>query len=101
MMTVGQYRLLKVAEECAEVAQRCSKQMQFGTNQIQPGQTRTNAERLRTEVMDLQVRLQNLVRAGQLEHVSSEDLADHRLENADRWDAMFQEAVANKQVWEC
>lgn len=53
MLTIQQYRLLKLAEECAEVAQRCSKQIQFGADEVQPGQILSNAERLRDELLDL------------------------------------------------
>jgi hypothetical protein len=35
MMTIKQFYLLKLAEECAEVAQRASKQMQFGPDEVQ------------------------------------------------------------------
>ena len=53
MMTLRQFYLLKLAEECNEVAQRCSKQMQFGRDEIEPGQNLTNEERLRNEINDL------------------------------------------------
>lgn len=53
MLSVRQFYLTKLAEECAEVAQRCAKSIQFGATEIQKDQDRTNAQRLRDEVEDL------------------------------------------------
>lgn len=53
MMTIKQYYLVKLAEECAEVAQRAMKSAQFGGEQIQTGQELTNCQRLSNELNDL------------------------------------------------
>ena len=53
MMSLRQFYLTKLAEECQEVAQRALKSMQFGADEIQKGQQKTNAQRLRDEVQDL------------------------------------------------
>jgi len=76
MMTVHQYFLLKLAEECAEVSQRALKQMQFGKEESQaqgPSTTKieaTNAQRLRQEVNDLLAVLDCLVDIGELPEIS-------------------------------
>lgn len=53
MMTLEQYLLGKIAEECAEIAQRASKAQRFGLTEKQPGQDKDNAERLMEEMHDL------------------------------------------------
>lgn len=53
MMTLRQFYLAKLAEECQEVAQRALKSMQFGPEEIQPSQSLTNSQRLCDEVQDL------------------------------------------------
>lgn len=59
MMTIRQFYLLKLAEECAKVAQSCSKQIQFGAETCQadgPSTTKvadSNHIRLRQEILDL------------------------------------------------
>jgi hypothetical protein len=53
MMTIRQFLLTKLAEECAEVAQRAIKQQQFGGLEIQKEQELTNRERLLNEYNDL------------------------------------------------
>lgn len=66
MMTVKQYYLLKLIEECGEVAQRAAKQMQFSKDQTQAGDGQSlsgrvpqpehllsNRERLSGELNDL------------------------------------------------
>ena len=53
MMSMEQFFLTKLVEECAEVQQRALKQMQFGREEIQEGQTEENRNRLRAEVDDL------------------------------------------------
>ncbi len=67
MMTLRQFYLTKLAEECQEVAQRALKSMQFGAEQIQKGNEvkdgvappdretgLTNRQRLSNELDDLQ-----------------------------------------------
>jgi NTP pyrophosphatase (non-canonical NTP hydrolase) len=53
MMTLRQFYLIKLAEECQEVAQRALKSAQFGGKEIQKGQSLTTATRLSDEIMDL------------------------------------------------
>jgi NTP pyrophosphatase (non-canonical NTP hydrolase) len=54
MMTIRQYYLLKLMEECSEIIQVASKQIQFGGMSAHPrlgGDT--NRDRLRAEINDL------------------------------------------------
>lgn len=63
MMTLRQFYLTKLIEECQEVSQRAAKSIQFGTFEVQAqsgisttenkNQDKTNANRLRDEVEDL------------------------------------------------
>lgn len=53
MMTLGQFVLLKIMEECSEVSQRASKAMQFGLCETQEGDTQDNRNRLESEISDL------------------------------------------------
>lgn len=55
MLSLRQYYLEKLAEECAEVAQRAMKQSQFGADEIQKDQSLTNKARLSGELNDLLV----------------------------------------------
>lgn len=52
-MTLRQFYLTKLAEECSEVSQRALKSMQFGEHEFQPGQNESNRARLTGEVLDL------------------------------------------------
>lgn len=77
MMTIRQFYLLKLSEECAEVAQRAAKQMQFGADERQangPSTTKIavrNAERLRNEINDLMVLVGILEDYGEIPRVLS------------------------------
>lgn len=53
MMSLRQFYLTKLAEECQEVAQRCMKSIQFGPTEVQKDQEKTNAQRLTDELIDL------------------------------------------------
>jgi NTP pyrophosphatase (non-canonical NTP hydrolase) len=83
MMTVKQFYLAKLAEECAEVAQRALKQIQFGKEEAQangPSTTKimdTNAERLRKEINDLIVVVNILEEQGEIPTINyTSDWAD-------------------------
>ena len=76
MMTLRQFYLLKLAEECAEVAQRASKQMQFGAAEIQKDQELTNAQRLRGELNDLLVVVGQLACMDELPHENMSQWTD-------------------------
>lgn len=71
-MTIRQFYLLKLSEECAEVAQRAAKQMQFGADEQQaqgPSSTKielSNAQRLRAEFNDLLGVAHILIELGEL-----------------------------------
>lgn len=52
-LSVEQYLLSCLAEECAEVAQRISKALRFGLDEIQPGQNLSNAQRVVLELHDV------------------------------------------------
>ena len=73
-MTKGQFLLLKLSEECAEVAQRCSKQIQFGKEEKQHDQEFTNAQRLKAELTDLLAVANLLVEAKEVESLSMAEL---------------------------
>jgi len=83
MMTIRQYYLSKLAEECCEVGQRAIKQMQFGPFESQakgPSQNKTgdaelnNLQRLRKEVNDLLGVLDVLEDIGELPRISGWEL---------------------------
>lgn len=89
MMTIRQYYLNKLMEECVEVAQRAAKQMQFGPLESQakgPGQTKTgdaelnNMQRLRKEVNDLLGVLDVLADIGELPEISPWELLEAKNE---------------------
>lgn len=66
MMTIRQFLLLKLAEECDEVSQRALKQIQFGRDEIQSGQASTNGQRLYQELADLMAVIDMLSRMGEI-----------------------------------
>jgi len=55
MMTITQWLLLKVAEECMEVAHRAAKAAQFGLTEIQLGHDTNNITRLLSEITDFMI----------------------------------------------
>lgn len=73
MLTLRQFYLTKLAEECNEVAQRALKQVQFGRDEIQPGQDQTNGERLLDEIIDLATISRILVVIREIEQLSAHD----------------------------
>ena len=82
-MSLRQFYLLKLAEECNEVAQRCSKQMQFGRDEIEPGQNLTNEERLRNEINDLMAVvdiLENIREVNFMQPENMEEIAEAKRE---------------------
>lgn len=68
MLTIDQYLLNLVQEECAEIAQRASKAIRFGLKQTQSGQIENNAQRLVREVVDLSAVLKLLEERGAIEN---------------------------------
>lgn len=84
MMTVHQYFLLKLAEECAEAAQRALKQAQFGKEESQargPSTTKieaTNAQRLREEANDLLAVIDCLIDIGELPAITEWELIQEK-----------------------
>lgn len=63
-LTVEQYLLICLSEECAEVSQRVTKSLRFGLDEVQPGQEDGNVTRLTAEVTDLLAVLEMLQEAG-------------------------------------
>jgi NTP pyrophosphatase (non-canonical NTP hydrolase) len=84
MMTVQQYYLLKLAEECSEVSQRALKQAQFGKKEKQsesPSLTKietTSAQRLRDEVNDLLAVIDCLIDIGELSEITEWELIQEK-----------------------
>ncbi len=76
MMTIKQFLLLKLSEECSEVSQRALKQMQFGRDEIQKSQDKTNGERLREEVNHLIAVITILLEIGEMPSITPEELLD-------------------------
>lgn len=86
MMTIRQYWLTKLAEECCEVGQRALKSMQFGGEQVWkagevpgsrtvvPNEGLNNAQRLRLEINDLLTVLDVLDVFGEVSRVTDEQL---------------------------
>lgn len=52
-MSVVDYLLSHLAQECNEVAIRCTKAQMFGLDEVQPGQEFTNRERITQELCDV------------------------------------------------
>src|SRR6266404_63099 len=80
MMTLRQFYLIKLAEECDEVSHRALKQTQFGAEQVQKGDEvkdgvappnkeagLTNRQRLTNELKDLATTVKLLVDLGEIE----------------------------------
>lgn len=79
MMTIGQYYLDKLAEECAEVAQQVSKNMIFGKDMSWAKNNPdglNNAQKLRVEVNDLLGTLDVLMDIGELPEISPWELLE-------------------------
>jgi NTP pyrophosphatase (non-canonical NTP hydrolase) len=75
MMTIRQYYLNKLAEECAEVAQCCHKQMIFGPHHGRVAEP-SNREQLRKEVNDLLGCLDVLLDIDELPEISTWELLE-------------------------
>lgn len=94
MMTIEQFWLAKLAEECTEVGQRALKQMQFGRDQVwkggevsggvapESGIGLSNAERLRSELNDLISIVNQLERMDEIPYTSLHKFV--QLDNAKR-----------------
>ncbi len=52
-MSLADYLLSHLAQECCEVAIRCTKAQMFGLDEVQPEQPYTNAERIMHELADV------------------------------------------------
>lgn len=63
-MTMSEYLLVCLIEECAEVQHRASKALRFGLDEVQQGQLFTNTERLEAELADLIFILSELASQG-------------------------------------
>jgi NTP pyrophosphatase (non-canonical NTP hydrolase) len=76
MMTIRQYFLLKLIEECAEVAHVAAKQMQFGGYGTHPRKVEegTNRSHLRNEINDLLAVIDILVERDEISNITSRDL---------------------------
>lgn len=86
MLSIDQFFLLKLMEECSEVAQRCSKQVQFGAYEKQansPSETKNeqpNRDRLRAELNDLLAVVDVLLELGQIPEISPHELLEAKNE---------------------
>lgn len=98
MLTVEQFRLMKLAEECAEVAQRCAKQMAYGRDEIQSGQGLRNKDRTREEILDVLLVIQLLTIMGEIDVITGQDVRNHYDEKLGKIRAMSQLAVNQGQV---
>jgi len=88
MMNRGQWLLLKLAEECAEVTQRVTKALTFGITEVQDGQDRNNSQRIVEELMDLHVILDKLSTEGYIDLENIDNLKqriDQRSKKVERW----------------
>lgn len=79
MLTIDEYYLQYLAEECVEVAQRVSKAIRFGITEIQPGQDMNNAIRLTAEMADVFGVWEVLVERGLVPKVTGAQI-DRKLE---------------------
>lgn len=75
MISINQFYLLKLAEECAEITQVASKQMQFGAYSNNRGKLeKRNLEHLRDEVNDLLAVIDILTELKEIPEISNENL---------------------------
>jgi NTP pyrophosphatase (non-canonical NTP hydrolase) len=84
MMTIRQYYLDKLMEECAEIIQVASKQIQFGGMSAHPrlgGES--NRDRLRSEINDLLAVVDVLMNLGELREIHPQDLL--KAKDAKQW----------------
>lgn len=90
MVTIRQYYLMKLAEECTEVGKRALKQIQFGAEQIQKGNEvkdgvaapdkeagLTNRQRLSNEINDLMTIVDILQELEQVETESEQQFFEY------------------------
>lgn len=63
-MTLVDYLLVCLMEECGELSQRAGKAIRFGVEEVQPGQPLTNARRLVDEANDVLAILELLKERG-------------------------------------
>jgi hypothetical protein len=84
MMTIRQYYLDKLMEECAEIIQVASKQIQFGGMSAHPrlgGES--NRDRLRSEINDFLGVVDVLMDLGEIREIHPQDLL--KAKDAKRW----------------
>lgn len=73
-MSVADYLLSHLAQECSEVAIRCTKAQMFGLDEVQPEQPLTNRERIAEEVADVTAMVELMQRVGVLPEFSERDI---------------------------
>lgn len=73
-MSVADYLLSHLAQECAEVAIRCTKAQMFGLGEIQPEQPLTNKERIAEELAEVTAMVELMQRVGIIPEFSERDI---------------------------
>jgi excinuclease UvrABC helicase subunit UvrB len=86
MISIKQFYLLKLAEECSEIAQQAIKQIQFGHHalSLSTGKRYDNTALLRAEVNDLLAVLDVLMNLGELPEISPVELLDAKIKKLRR-----------------
>lgn len=72
-MSLADYLLSHLAQECAEVIVRATKAQHFGLLEVQPEQPLNNQERLLQEVVDLKAMIEVCERHGLLPEVPHQE----------------------------
>ena len=85
-MSLADYLLSHLAQECCEVAIRCTKAQMFGLSEVQPEQSYTNAERVLHELADVVAILTVMQEKGILSELT-------QAEKAQRVDAKREKAL--------
>jgi hypothetical protein len=74
-MSVADYFLSHLAQECNEVAIRCTKAQMFGLGEVQPEQALNNAQRIAEELAELYAMVEEMQTRGILPVFGERDFA--------------------------
>jgi hypothetical protein len=89
-LSLADYLLSHLAQECAEVIVRATKAQHFGLGECQPEQPHTNAERIMHEWCDLVATMETLQEYGVLPELAREEYIQRKKDKRSKA-ALFRE----------
>ena len=93
MMTLKQYLLNHLMEECSEVQKAASKCNRFGLTHFWANEKKLNRVALRDELLDVMVLARELESAGVIDSIVAADVLEHSKATSERRLRVFEMSV--------